>query len=198
MTKNLTTALIAAAVLSTSIVTQTQAGNHLCQVRYTHSPSAPTVVAASASATVATPAPSASSNRTIYKLVQSTPQYDISRPEVVSGARITLFANFLRQEQGYVMFNLNGTSSECKIVEWHPNSVTLELPRLGLLAPQDAEIQIVLPDGRIAKTFKVLFVSQPDIVVHSDTIPQPMPPAPASTSGVYAMPVSGGLVLQAE
>lgn len=133
----------------------------------------------------------------IYKVVQQTPQYDLRRPEVVSGTRVTLFANFLRQEAGCVTFNLQGTSHECNLVEWKPNSVTVELPRLGLLEPKNAEIQIILPDGRVAKTFAVLYVSQPDIVMHEDTIPQPMPPAPASRSAVYAMPVHGGLVLQA-
>lgn len=199
MTKNLTKALLVVAVLSTSLATQTQAANRRCRhILRTHSQQAHTTVTASVSASASVTAPaSGSAGRVIYKLVQQTPQYDISRPEVVSGARITLFANFLRQEQGYVMFNLNGTSTECKIVDWKPNSVTTELPRLGLLSPKNAEIQIVLPDGRIAKTFKVLYVSQPDIVVHQDTIPQPMPPAPASRPAVYAMPVSGGLVLQA-
>lgn len=137
-----------------------------------------------------------SSERVIYKLVQPTAQYDLRRPEVVSGTRVTLFANFLRNEPGIVTFNLAGTSVECKLVEWKPNSVTIELPRLGLLEPKNAEVQIVLPDGRIAKTFPVLYVSQPDIVIHEDTIPQAMPPAPAAQGGVYAMPVRGGMILQ--
>ena len=197
MTKNLANALFAVAVLSTSLATQAQAANRFCYVRHAHTQQSQTTVTVSASESVAAPAVE-STNRVVYQLVQHTPQYDISRPEVVSGTRVTLFANFLRQEQGYVMFNLNGTSTECNIVEWQPNSVTVELPRLGLLSPKNAEIQIVLPDGRIAKTFKVLYVSQPDIVIHQDTIPQPMPPAPASSPGAYAMPVLGGIVLQAQ
>ena len=196
MTKNLTKALILVAVLSTSLATQAQAANRYCYVRQTHSQQSQTTVTASASESVIAPVVE-STNRVVYQLVQHTPQYDISRPEVVSGTRVTLFANFLRQEQGHVMFNLNGTSTECNIVEWQPNSVTVELPRLGLLSPKNAEIQILLPDGRIAKTFKVLYVSQPDIVIHQDTIPQPMPPAPAASHATYAMPVNGGLVLQA-
>ncbi len=141
-----------------------------------------------------TPAPSTG---VIYKVVQHTPQYNFRRPEVVSGARVTLFANFLRQEPGCVLFNLNGTSTECTLVEWKPCSVTVELPRLGLLEPKNAEIQIVLPDGRVAKTFPVLYISQPDIVVHQETVPLPMPPAPATRPAMYATPVHGGLVLQA-
>lgn len=139
---------------------------------------------------------SARSAGVIYKVVQQTPQYDVRRPEVVSGTRVTLFANFLRQEPGIVTFNMEGTSSECVLVEWKPDSVTVELPRLGLAAPKNAEIQIVLPDGRVAKTFPVLYVAQPDIVVHEDTIPLAMPPAPGLRRAVYAMPVNGGLVLQ--
>lgn len=148
----------------------------------------------------ATPAPAAytpPASGVIYKVVQQTPQYDVGRPQVVSGTRVTLFANFLRQDPGCVLFNLNGTSAECAVIEWKPNSVTVELPRLGLLEPKNAEIQIVLPDGRIAKTFPVVYIAQPDILVHEDTIPQPMPPAPKAQAAVYAMPVQGGLVLQA-
>ncbi len=145
-----------------------------------------------APAVQATPAPTTG---VVYQVVQATPQYDLRRPEVVSGSRVTLFANFLRQEPGVVLFNLNGTSTECTLVEWQPNSVTIELPRLGLIEPKNAEIQIVLPDGRVAKKFSVLFISQPDIVIHQDTIPQPMPPAPVSHSAVYAASVQGGLML---
>jgi len=138
-----------------------------------------------------------SQHRVTYKLVQQTPEYDVSRPEVVSGTRVTLFANFLGQEAGMVMFNLNGTSVVCDIVEWQGDSVTVNLPLLGLLGPKDAEIQIVLPEGRIAKTFRVRYIAQPDIVVHEDTIPQPSPPAPVSQRATYATPVGGGLILQA-
>lgn len=140
----------------------------------------------------------ANNSRVVYKIVQRTAQYDIQRAEVVSGARVTLFANFLQQEPGYVLFKLNGTTTECKVVDWQPDSVTAELPRLGLSAPKDAEVSIVLPSGRIAKTFKVLYVPQPDITVHADTVPQPTPPSPGVMSATYAMPVRGGLVLQGE
>ena len=48
---------------------------------------------------------------------------------------------------------------------------TVDMPRLGLNAPMNAQIRIVLPDGRVAKAFKVLYVSQPDIVVHGESVP---------------------------
>jgi hypothetical protein len=138
---------------------------------------------------------SASSNRVVYKAVQNTQEYDMSRPEVPSGARLTLFANFLGSQTGYVMFNLNGTSTQCEVIDWKDNSVTAVLPKLGLLGPKNAEIQLVKPDGRIVKAFRVLFVSQPDVLVHSDTVPQPLPPAPAAEAVMYAAPVSGGVAL---
>ncbi|MCA9154345.1 MAG: hypothetical protein KDA62_04735 [Planctomycetales bacterium] len=186
MSKNLTNSL-AIALVSTVILAahaNAQSGNL-------------SVASNCGSAVVHAQVTRSTANSVIYKVVQQTPQYNLRRPEVVSGARVTLFANFLRQEPGVVLFNLNGTSTECTLVEWKPNSVTIELPRLGLVEPKNAEIQIVLPDGRIAKNFPVLYVSQPDIVVHEDTIPQPLPPAPATAPAVYASPVQGGLILQA-
>ena len=139
-----------------------------------------------------------SSNRAVSKAVQQTQAYDVSRPELPSGARVTLFANFLGNETGYAMFNLGGTSTQCEVVEWKNQSVTLVLPKLGLLGPKNAEIQLVKPDGRIVKTFRILFVPQPDILVHSDTVPQPLPPAPAAEPTTYASPVAGGVALYAK
>jgi hypothetical protein len=136
-------------------------------------------------------------NKAAYSVVQRTPQYNLSRPEVPSAARITLFAHFLGKVQGCVMFNLAGTSHECHVVDWKPESVTIELPKLGLVEPKNASIVVIMPDGRVAKTFRVLFVAQPDVVVHQDTVPQPLPPAPASTSASYATPGAGGLLMYA-
>lgn len=132
------------------------------------------------------------SSRTASKSTQKTPQYDLRRPEVVSGARVTLFANFLQDNPGYVIFDIGGTSKQCKLVDWKNTSVTAELPRLGLSRPLDAQIRIILPNGRVAKTFKVLYVSQPDIVVHGESIPQPMPATPNANRPVYAQGGAAG------
>ena len=137
------------------------------------------------------------SSRVVYKVVQATPQYKLRRPEVISGTRVTLFANFLLHEPGYVFFILNGTTTQCTIVEWRPDSVTVELPWLGLAEPKNATLQIVLPDGRIAKSRKVLFVSQPDIVTHAETVGQPSPPAPAARPVTYVRPIRGGFSIRA-
>jgi hypothetical protein len=118
------------------------------------------------------------------------------RREVASGARVTLFANFLRQESGVVVLEIGGTSWECELIEWQPNSVTVDLPRLGLAEPKDAEITIVLPDGRIAKKFSVKYVRQPDIVLHDESIPRAAPPLAANAGPAnYVVAVEGGFRL---
>lgn len=117
-----------------------------------------------------------SAERPAPKAVQPRPRYDLHQKHLVSGARFTFFANFLRKEPGLVLFVHNGTSQECKLIAWRPDSVTVDLPKLGLPGPQWVEIQIVLPDGRIAKTFRMICDPQPDVLVHSDSIPRPMPP----------------------
>jgi hypothetical protein len=187
MSKNLAKSSLAIAVVIVGWTAQAEAGwriiSHNC-VRQQRPVTRPT-------------APPPATQRMIYKPVQPTPQYDFRRPEVVSGARVTLFANFLREESGCVLFNLEGTSTECALIDWKPDSVTLDLPCLGLLEPKYAEIQIVLPDGRVAKTFAVLYVSQPDIVVHEETVPLPMPSGPSTRPAAYAAPVDGAVVLHA-
>ena len=137
--------------------------------------------------TVIHSAPVRQAPRVIYKTVQPTPSYDVRRPEVVSGTRLTVFANFLQQEEGFVYFDVSGTTSSCKVVDWCPNSVTFDLPALGLSGRQDAKIRVVLPNGRVAKSISVILVPQPAILVHQETIPQPMPPTASNDGrGVYA------------
>lgn len=114
--------------------------------------------------------------RPVQKAVQPKPRYELHVKHLVSGGRVTLFANFLRKEAGVVLFVHDGTSQECKLISWKPDSVTVDLPKLGLPGPQCVEIVIVLPDGRLAKTFRTTCEPQPDVLVHSDSIPQPMPP----------------------
>lgn len=135
------------------------------------------------------------SGRVVYRSVQKTPQYRLRRAEVVTGARLTLFANFLQEKAGYVMFDVNGTTTNCKVIDWKNESVTTQLPLLGLNHPMDAQIRIVLPNGRVAKSFQILLISQPDIVHHKETIPQPQPPTAAAMSPAYAQPVNGGTTL---
>ena len=126
-------------------------------------------------------ASAASVNQVIYKTVQQTPHYDVSRPEVPSGATITLFANFLGNEPGYVVFNLHGTSTQCEVVDWKNNSVTTALPKLGLNAPQNAGS----PARQARRPHRQDLpcpLHQPARPAgpHGDTVPQPLPPAPAS------------------
>jgi hypothetical protein len=173
MNRKLTTSAVALVLFGNSLIGQSQASAQTYSVM------------------------ASANHRVTYKVVQQTPQYDLRRPEVISGARVTLFANFLRDLPGIVLFNLDGTSTKCDVIEWKDSSVTTQLPRLGLLEPKNAEIQIVLPDGRIAKTFRILFVAPPDIVIHEETVPVPLPPAPACQPASYATPVQGGLMLHA-
>lgn len=142
--------------------------------------------------------------RAVYKLVQPTPTYDLQRPELTIGTRITIFANFLQKDPGVVLLDIGATTTNCTVLEWKPQSVTVQLPRLGLSRPQAAKLRVVLPNGRIAKSHNVVLVAQPDIVVHEETIAQPMPPAPAASAtqapapAVYAESIEGGFVFYSE
>ena len=128
--------------------------------------------------------------------ITSTATRSLQRREVASGSRVTLFANFLRQEAGVVVLEISGTSWECDLIEWQGNSVTVDLPPLGLAEAKNADITIVLPDGRIAKSFSVRCVRQTEIVVHDEPVPRAAPPL-AATAGPanYVVPVAGGFRL---
>ena len=135
---------------------------------------------------------------TVEKIEAPAPRLacEPQREDIASGARVTLFANFLRREPGVVMLEIGGTSIPCRLIEWQPDSVTVDLPLLGLTEPKNADITIVLPDGRIAKTFRVRYVRQPDIVLHEDSIPQANPAVPAMAAPAnYVVAVQGGFTL---
>ena len=130
-------------------------------------------------------------SRSVTRRVQPTAPYRLARPEVMSGTRVTLFANFLEEKQGQVDLCLNGTSLPCEVIEWHDRSVTVKVPGMGLARPQDAVIRIIKPNGRIAKKYYVFFIPQPRIVTHAETVGQPDQSAPTSGSAAY---VGGGTV----
>lgn len=94
----------------------------------------------------------------------------VSRTELPSGSTITMFANFLGNAPGFVLVKIDEVSLSCKVMEWKPNRVTLELPQLGLKDPQAATLSIVLPDGRVVQQFSVDLVPPQRIVVHQKTI----------------------------
>lgn len=134
----------------------------------------------------------------------------IQRPELPSGARATFFANFLQEQPGRVYLTFSNVRLECLIDQWRPESVTVDLPRAGLAQPADALIEIVLPDGRIAKTIPIRYVPQPDVLIHQETVGQPAPPPPSirhapstpqasrqANSGVIAEVVNGGMLFYA-
>ncbi len=134
---------------------------------------------------VGTASTAAPASRVVYAQVQQTPQYDLRRPEYHVGARVTLFVNFLGTRQGCVMLNMDGVSLKCQIVKWKPDSVTLELPKVGLSEPKNVEIVILLPDGRIAKNVPALFINPPSGIEHAETVPQPTLPVPGSNSPAF-------------
>ncbi len=143
------------------------------------------------------PAACSPSSRAVLKHVQRTSTYEVARPEIPSGSRLTLFANFLGQKPGLVLLCLGGTSAQCEVIEWKEQSVTMELPRLGLSGPKNANVRVILPDGRVAKNFPVLFVAQPDILVHCESVGQPMTPSPATAPASYSVSIRGGLMMYA-
>ena len=105
--------------------------------------------------------------------VQPSPAYELRRPEIVSGSRLTILANFLQQEEGVVLCQIARTTLSCRIVRWCDRSVTFYVPDYGLRTPMDAKICIVLPNGRVAKSVSVVLVPQPSIVQHAETLGQP-------------------------
>ncbi|WP_147869965.1 hypothetical protein [Stieleria maiorica] len=90
----------------------------------------------------------------------------LGRPDVVSGARMTVLANYLQHVPGTVHLIVAGTTSSCRIAAWSDTSVTVDLPNLGLRGTMDAVIRVVRPDGRVAKTVPVNLIPAPTVIMH--------------------------------
>ncbi|WP_182866567.1 hypothetical protein [Stieleria mannarensis] len=117
-------------------------------------------------------------------------QVPIGRTDVVSGARLTVLANYLQYVPGTVHLIVAGTTSSCRIIAWSDTSVTVDLPNLGLRQTMDAVIRVVRPDGRVAKTVPVNLIPAPTVIMHRwdavHRVSQTLGAGITAAAGIYA------------
>lgn len=95
-----------------------------------------------------------------------------SRPALVAGSRVSAFVNFLQHSEGAVWLQIAGATWRCHIARWCDDSVTFDLPNLGLSTPIDATVQVIRPDGRVAKSVGVTLVPPPLLVSQGPASPR--------------------------
>ncbi|HAY83186.1 MAG TPA: hypothetical protein DCY79_25550 [Planctomycetaceae bacterium] len=111
-------------------------------------------------------------------------------PQVPTGSRLTLPANFLGPHAGHVFLSVQGTKLPANILAWSNTSVTIQLPPMAVAAPLPASLDILLPHGQLAKRTRILLVAPPQLLIHESgpqaplpTLSNPMPNAPVAPQG---------------
>lgn len=137
--------------------------------------------------------PDTGMNLAVHRTVQTASAYQLARPQITVGTRLTMFANFLQADPGVVQMNVGGTTLPCEVIKWCDKSVTVQLPQFGIAGPIDARLRIIKPNGRVVKSSSVVLLPQPRFIVHEETIPQPMPSTDAPQRPVYVDGDAGGV-----
>ncbi len=114
----------------------------------------------------------------LRQAIQMEYQPLFSGPAIPSGVRVSLLVSFLGDQTGYVLLDCVGVTIQCEIIDWRESSVTLQIPRWGVQQPKIAKLRIVRADGRIADQVPFLLVPAPDVVIHSESVPAPLPARP--------------------
>jgi len=115
--------------------------------------------------------------------------------ELIVGSTVTASANFLGSEQGFVFMQLGSATLQCDIIDWTASSVTFKMPNLGLRMPTNATLELVRPDGRIVRDFKVALTPKAGLVQHSGSDTLAIPASNGSAKPRVA--IASGLLLEA-
>lgn len=89
-----------------------------------------------------------------------------SRTEIEVGSTLTANAGFLGADQGFVFLQVGSAKMQCEVVGWDATSVTFRTPNLGLVRRSSAKLEVVRPNGTIARNFRVTLKPRADLVVH--------------------------------
>lgn len=88
-------------------------------------------------------------------------------PQVAAGSSLTIPANFLGPHAGHVFLSIGATKLPCQILAWKPESVTITLPPMGIVAPQKACLHVLMPHGQVMKKVDFLLTAPPEVILHN-------------------------------
>lgn len=104
-------------------------------------------------------------------------------PSVPAGSTLTLPGSFLGPQAGHVFLVLNEVKLPAKIENWNPNGVTITLPPMAVKQPTPSRLDVILPQGKIARRIKILLTPPSPVVLHNRGIASPQPTAPPASGG---------------
>ena len=190
-TKTAALALIAASILSLHGISDANAGGYVVKrccgrTAHVHSHHSTNVINKNLivnRVNVAVVAPPAIVLKPSSRVGSLPPVMEVN-PEIREGQVVTMTANFMSPESGYVLLRVRGMTLQARITSWGGNAVQFEVPAIGLGGQTRGQIQIVLPTGRLLKSVDINLLPRADIFPHpmgptqSDTVPTGQPQLP--------------------
>lgn len=96
-------------------------------------------------------------------------------PTVPAGSTMTLPSNFLGTAQGDVFMVFNNIKLPIKIQRWEPTGVTITLPPMAIKTAVEIQVDIVLPNGRLAASRRIRVTKPASVVLHPTAPTSPLP-----------------------
>lgn len=113
-------------------------------------------------------------------------------PSVPAGATLTLPGSFLGAAPGHVFLVLNHVKLPAQVRQWNPNGVTITLPAMAVKQPTPARIDVVLPQGNLSNSVKILLTPPAPLVLHGTSPAPGLPTGPAAGPAAPAMVQASG------
>jgi hypothetical protein len=68
-------------------------------------------------------------------------------PNVTAGSTLMVSGQELGTEQGTARLRVNGLSLPIEVLEWTPSLAKIQLPKVGITSPLQAEVEVMRADG---------------------------------------------------
>lgn len=107
-----------------------------------------------------------------------------SSTEVEVGSTLTATAGFLGVDPGFVLLQVGSAKLQCEVIDWTASTVTFRMPSLGLTRRASAKLELVRPNGTIARNFRVRLKPKADLIVHAGELA----PSGSLASGLSVTP----------
>ncbi len=113
-------------------------------------------------------------------------------PSVPAGSTLTLPGSFLGPQSGHVFLVLNEVKLPAKIENWNPNGVTITLPPMAVKQPTPSRLDIILPQGQVARRIKILLTPPSPVVLHAGGPASPLATGSAPSGAAVQAAAAAG------
>lgn len=113
--------------------------------------------------------------KVVQPVVQVAAPVEPQYPEVPAGATMTLPANFLGEQAGSVFMVFQDIKLPVQIHNWTMTGVTITLPPMAIKDAVLIRIDVVRPDGSLARSLKLRVTAPAQVILHPTLPTSPLP-----------------------